>query len=126
MKTRPDSRTTETTMNYFTATPESVDNRLKELEKEWDLERVHELNASFSGLNGTLLGKILDKHFASLPFSTSTRLVNETPYEWNPSITLFESLGYRPKHEIEKEKQFLQTLKNEADSDFFYSPAAVA
>jgi hypothetical protein len=123
----PDTAVAENpTLNYFTHDAASIENRLQELNKEWDLERVHDLNASFSALNGTLLGKLLDKHFTDLPFTTSTRLVNETKYEYTPPIEMFKALGYRPKEEIEKEKQLLHSLKVQTTNEFMYIPAAVA
>jgi len=119
-----------TTLNHSTSTtkfinhPEVIASRLQELEKEWDLERVQDLNNSFYELNGTLLGKILNKNFTELPVSTTMRLAQEAGNNWNPPAAMFKSLGYRTKEEIEQEKSAL--LTNRLDVDYGFSAAAVA
>lgn len=120
-----------TTLNHSSSTTKFINNseviasRLKELQKEWDLERVQDLNNSLYELHGTLLGKILNKHFTELPVSTTMRLAQEAGNNWNPPAAMFKSLGYRTKEEIEKEKNALIN-KMDADQDFGFSSAAVA
>ncbi len=127
MKTTQETQTSPVSnLQYVVKNSETINKRLKELEEEWDLERVYELNTSFSALNGTLLGKILSKNCTSLPITTSAKLLHEKGQEWNAPISLFKSLGYRTKQEIEQEKNYLNTLREDNDSDFLYSAAAVA
>lgn len=120
-----------TTLNQSSSHTQFINNadviasRLQELQKEWDLERVQDLNNSLYELHGTLLGKILNKHFTELPISTTMRLAQEAGNNWNPPATMFKSLGYRTKEEIEQEKDALIN-KIEADQDFGFSTAAVA
>lgn len=106
--------------------PEVISSRLKELEKEWDLERVHELNNSLYELHGTLLGKLLNKHFSQLPISTTMRLAQEMGNNWNPPAGMFKSLGYRTKEEIENEKRTLLSPTSDSEEDFGFGTAAVA
>ena len=123
------SFSTATSTNYFTQfgrNPEAIQNRIQELEKEWDLERVYELNSTFSELDGTLLGKILNKNHTKLPFSTITVLTQEKGESWNAPISHFKSLGYRSAEEIEAEKQALKALKEEIEAEFNYASVAVA
>jgi len=110
----------------FIAHPEVISSRLQELEREWDLERVQDLNNTLYELNGTLLGTILNKHFTQLPVSTTMRLAQEAGNNWNPPAAMFKSLGYRTKEEIEKEKNELLSAKEEVDNDYGFSVAAVA
>jgi len=115
-----------TTTTKFITHPEVISARIQQLEREWDLERVQDLNNTLYELNGTLLGKILNKHFTELPVSTTMRLAQEAGNNWNPPASMFKSLGYRTKEEIEKEKSALLMTKGEADSDYGFSVAAVA
>jgi len=121
-----------TTVNATTSTakfiphPEVISARLQELERECDLERVQDLNNTIYELNGTLLGKILNKHFTELPVSTTMRLAQEAGNNWNPPAAMFKSLGYRTKEEIEKEKSALLFVKGDVDNEYGFSVAAVA
>jgi len=119
------SNSTTSTAKFITH-PEVISARLQELEREWDLERVQDLNNTLYELNGTLLGKILNKHFTELPVSTTMRLAQEAGNNWNPPAAMFKSLGYRTKEEIEKEKSALLFSKRGVDNDYGFSVAAVA
>ena len=115
----------ENAINFLAPNAENINKRLQQIDSEWDLERVYEMNESFAQLSGTLLGKIITKH-CKLPVLTTTFLAQETTPYWNPPVAIFKSLGYRMKEEIENEKKTLRSLMNEADSDFTYSVSAVA
>lgn len=117
---------TNVAMNTSSQKKETILQRLGELEKEWDLERVQDLNTSLYALHGTLLGKILNKNASSLPFATTALLAQEAGNNWNPPAEMFKSLGYRTKEEIEQEKQTLLSLREELNLDFGFSAAAVA
>ena len=43
--------------------PERIDQRLRELDAEWDIERTLEANAATIALTGTLLGIFVDRRF---------------------------------------------------------------
>ena len=116
------SSRSENNINFLVPKAEKISNRLQELASEWDLERVYELNESVAQLSGTLLGKIINRS-TKLPVLTTTFLAQETAPYWNPPMGLFKSLGYRMKSEIEKEKETLEKLLNDAESDFSYGVA---
>ena len=116
----------ENTINYLSPSADAINKRLQEVDQEWDLERVYEMNESVAQLSGTLLGKIINRQKGSLPVLTTTFLAQETTPYWNPPMGLFKSLGYRMKAEIENEKKTLITLLNNADSEFNFNEAAVA
>ena len=113
-------------INFMAPKADLISNRLVELENEWDLERVYEMNESVAQLSGTMLGKIINRQKSSLPVLTTTFLAQETTPYWNPPMGLFKSLGYRLKDEIENEKSTLTTLLTNTYSDFNYSVSAVA
>ncbi|MBC7389410.1 MAG: hypothetical protein H7329_09390 [Opitutaceae bacterium] len=116
----------ENAINFLAPNAETINKRLQVIEKEWDLDRVYEMNEDVAQLSGSLLGKIINRQYNSLPVLTTTFLAQETTPYWNPPVALFKSLGYRAKAEIENEKKTLITLLNNADSEFNFSEAAVA
>ena len=51
-------RQTQANITYYAAHPEEIDQRLNELEREWDIERWLELNSSALSLWGLVLAAI--------------------------------------------------------------------
>ena len=60
-------RRTHANLAYFAQHPEEIADRLDELDREWDIERVLETQASSLSLLGTVLGATVDKRFLVLP-----------------------------------------------------------
>ncbi|MBV8520706.1 MAG: hypothetical protein JOY71_01000, partial [Acetobacteraceae bacterium] len=52
---------------HYAVHPEQIDQRVRELDAEWDIERTLETNAAALGLAGTLLGAFVDRRFLILP-----------------------------------------------------------
>jgi len=48
------------------SSPETIDTRLRELDREWDIERVLELNASLLTLTGVVLGKFVNRKWGCI------------------------------------------------------------
>jgi hypothetical protein len=57
----------ERNVAFMAANPERIDQRLRELDAEWDTERVLEANAATLALGGTVLGILEDRRFLALP-----------------------------------------------------------
>src|SRR5215207_8894816 len=47
--------------------PERLDQRLRDLDAEWDIERTLEANAATLALTGSLLGIFVDRRFLAVP-----------------------------------------------------------
>ena len=60
-------RTRENIARYAAASPEAIDRRLAELDREWDIERTLEANAATITLVGLGLGAFVDCRFYLLP-----------------------------------------------------------
>ena len=43
------------------SSPETIDTRLRDIDREWDIERVLELNASVLAFTGVVLGKFVNR-----------------------------------------------------------------
>lgn len=89
-----------------------IKKRLNELNKEWDIERTLEVNASAIALTGVLLS-ILNKKWLILPGIVTAFLLQHGLQGWCPPLPLFRKLGIRTKAEIEKEKTILKSLRGD-------------
>ena len=57
----------EDRLAYFADHPDEIAARLDELDREWDIERTIEANASSLAFTGVALGATLDKRWLALP-----------------------------------------------------------
>src|ERR1044072_3007460 len=76
--------------------PLAIERRLRELEREWDIERVLETNAALIALVGVALGARLDRRWLMLPALVTTFLFQHAVQGWCPPIPLLRRLGIRP------------------------------
>ena len=60
-------RETEKRVAHFAAHPDEIGSRLHELDREWDVERTLEANASTLAFTGVVLGATVDKRWLALP-----------------------------------------------------------
>ena len=58
---------TDERVRQFAAHPAGIDRRLRELDEEWDIERILETNASALAFTGVVLGITVDKRWLALP-----------------------------------------------------------
>ena len=105
-------------INYYSSqSTERIKARIKKLEKEWDVERTLELNASLIALGGVVLAATVNKKWLILPAVVTTFLAQHSIQGWCPPIPLFRRLGVRTQKEIETERHALLELL-ESKNDF--------
>ena len=92
---------------------QALENRIEELNKEWDIERVLEVNASTLALTGVLLGVTKDKRWFILPGIVTTFLLQHGLQGWCPPLPILRKLGFRTKKEIEEERYALKVLRGD-------------
>ena len=92
-----------------------MERRIEELEREWDIERVLELNAALLALGGVLAG-LRDRRALVLPAVVTGFLAQHAVQGWCPPIVLFRRLGIRTRREIDAEKQALRVLRGDFES----------
>ena len=97
------------------ANPEQIDRRLAELDREWDIERMLETNASSLVVLGTLLGTWWSAWFYWIPFLVGSFLLQHAIQGWCPPIRLFRRLGFRTQAEIATEHYALRALRGDFD-----------
>ena len=92
-----------------------ITQRISELDKEWDIERTLELNASLVALSGIILAAGVNKKWLILPAVVTTFLAQHAIQGWCPPLPLFRSMKIRTRKEIDKEKYgLLEALKHKA------------
>ena len=98
----------ETTRNsierYRQAPPEERARRLKELEREWDVERAIEANAAIFSLTGITLALTVDRRWLALPAAVGVFLLQHSVQGWCPPLPVLRRLGFRTPHEIDEER----------------------
>jgi hypothetical protein len=97
------------------AGPQAIDERLADLDREWDIERVLQTNASVIVLLGLLLAMRVDRRFLLLPAAVFSFFAQHALQGWCPPIPLFRRLGIRTVREIERERHTLKVLRGDFD-----------
>ena len=127
-KSTPDSinqkidQKTQQSIQYYSMQNEMViKSRIKELDREWDIERVLALNASLFALSGVILGATVSKKWLILPTVVTIFLAQHAIQGWCPPLPLFRKTGIRSRKEIDKERYALsETLENRKTMDDDY------
>jgi hypothetical protein len=87
--------------------------RLYELDKEWDIERIVETNASTLAFIGTLLGAFINPWFLLLPALVTAFLFQHAIQGWCPPIPILRAMGKRTRKEIDTEKFAMKVLRDD-------------
>jgi hypothetical protein len=93
--------------------PEGLDDRLAELDAEWDVERVLEANASSLILAGLALTLAHDRRWLWLPAGVAAFLLQHAVQGWCPPLPVLRRLGLRTRDEIARERHALRTLRGD-------------
>lgn len=91
--------------------PDAIRARIDELDREWDIERVLEMNASILTLAGLLLGRFVHRRFYLLSGFVSASLLQHAVQGWCPPLGPLRRMGFRTAEEIEDEKNELKQLR---------------
>jgi hypothetical protein len=89
--------------------------RIQMLDKEWDIERVLEVNASTLALTGLILGLANNRKWLLLPGIVLPFLFQHGLQGWCPSLPLLRRLGIRTRGEIDREKYALKVRLKKAE-----------
>jgi hypothetical protein len=96
--------------------PHEIDRRLRELDREWDIERVLETNASLLAFAGVTLGALVNRRFLWLPAAVTAFLFQHAVQGWCPPIPILRRLGIRTAREIERERYAVKALRGDFDA----------
>jgi hypothetical protein len=106
--------------------PEEIDERLAELEREWDIERTLEVNGSVLGLTGLVLGAAVDRRWFFLPAAVLSFCLQHALQGWCPPIEVFRRRGVRTQREIDEERFALKALRGDFERVAPRAPGYVA
>jgi hypothetical protein len=106
-------RETRARIEYFAANPEEIPERLRELEEEWDVERVLEANAAALAFTGTLAALLGRRRWLLLPGFVTAFLFQHAVQGWCPPLPILRRLGFRTAREIERERNALRALRGD-------------
>ena len=101
-------RKTERNIAQYSALDEAgIKRRIEELDAEWDIERVLEVNASTLALSGVTLGALVNKKWLWLSAGVLGFLLQHGIQGWCPPLPVLRRMGIRTRGEIDREKYAL-------------------
>jgi len=93
-----------------------ISSRLKKLDREWDLDRLLENNASIVVIVGVLLGAFVSRWWLIVPLVPATFLLLRVAFGWFPPLPVARRFGVRTRKEIERERYALKLVRGDFDS----------
>lgn len=109
-------RSDEKLSRYVAAPLEVFEQRLKELDREWNVER---LTAALSGLLlllGLELVSLKGEQWLVFPAIVAACLLLHAVVGWTPALPLLRGLGFRTPQEIARERYALETARGVAQT----------
>jgi hypothetical protein len=112
---------------YSGKSRQAITQRIEELEREWDIERTLELNASTLAFAGLGLGMAVNKRWLLVPSVVLPFLFQHAVQGWCPPLPILRRLGVRTREEIDCEKYALKALRGDFEqSDDAHAALAAA
>ena len=104
----------EESIRFHAAHPTKLLNqRIEELEREWDMERWLGTNAASIALAGAVLGLTVNRKWLLLTCGIMGFLFQHAVMGWCPPVPMFRRLGIRTRAEIDREKFALKALRGD-------------
>ena len=103
---------TERSVAYYRQHPQQISHRLRELDREWDIERTLEANAATLVVAGAVLGLTVNRKFLGIPLVVGCFLLQHALQGWCPPLPLFRRLGLRTAAEIQHERSALEATRS--------------
>jgi hypothetical protein len=98
---------------YSAAGAAQIEERLEQLDREWDIERMLQTNAASLILAGVGLGAFVDKKFLALPAVVAGFLLQHAVQGWCPPVPILRRMGFRTQYEIDQERYALKALRGD-------------
>lgn len=104
---------------YADRDAKAIDRRLRRLNREWDMERWLEMNASLVSLTSLSLAYLFnERRLLRLPMGVMAFLLMHAVQGWCPPVPLLRSLGVRTQKEIDEEIYALKAMRGDFKSLF--------
>lgn len=111
---RLDREMRERVESYAAKGGAEISRRIGELEREWDMERLLEVNASALAFTGVgLAAATSNRKWLIIPGIVLPFLFQHAVQGWCPPVPVFRRLGVRTRQEIEREKYAMKALRGD-------------
>jgi hypothetical protein len=100
-------------VRFYAENPHRIGERLRELDREWDIERVIGANMSALVLLGLGLGATVHRRLLALPALAAACLMQQAVQGWCPPVPVLRRLGFRTAAEIARERYALKALRGD-------------
>lgn len=94
---------------------ELIEERLRQLDQEWDIERLLQTNFAAVSLLAVLLSR-RDRRSLMLATLVPIFMAQHAVQGWCPPLPLFRKLGFRTRREIDEERFALQSIRGDFDT----------
>lgn len=106
-------RTMRANVAYFAEHRDEIAGRLREIDREWDIERAIEANAAVIAFTGIALAAANNRRWLALPALVTSFLFQHAVQGWCPPVPVLRKLGFRTSYEIEEERRALMALRGD-------------
>ncbi len=111
---RLDREMRERVESYAARGEAEITRRIGELDREWDMERLLETNASaLAGVGVGLAAATGSRKWLILPGVVLSFLFQHAVQGWCPPVPVFRRLGVRTREEIDRERYALKALRGD-------------
>ena len=103
----------ETRISHYMIHKGEISERLKELNREWDIDRIVETFSAGIAFTGFTLGTTVNKRWHWMSGVVAGFLLQAAVQGWSPGIAFFRRLGFRTAREIECERVALKAMRGD-------------
>jgi hypothetical protein len=103
-------------LRYASKSREEITRRIEELEREWDMERLLETNASALTVGAmAAFAATRSRKWLFVPGVVMSFFLQHAVQGWCPPVPVFRRAGVRTRQEIERERYALKVLRGDFD-----------
>lgn len=102
-------------IEFYALHTDLIDQRLKELDREWDIERIIELQAPVETLLGIVMSVFGGRKWLLLPVFTQAMVLTHAVQGHFPTMPLMRAAGFRTQREMAEERYALRALRGDFD-----------
>lgn len=106
-------RETEQRVAFYADHPEQREQRLSQLAREWDVERVLETEGPTMTFAGMLLSVVLGRKWLALPIFSQSMVLLHALRGAYPLLPIFRRMGLRTQKEIGAERNAIKALRGD-------------